>query len=226
MSEQEQASFSGWAILEIFGHQKYAGMVTSQVFGTSVMLRLDVPGLQERERVAGSYEYDHDGRAIPAGSVVKVEASPPYTKFFGVGAIYSMTPCTEEAALKALESLQPRPIQVVSLPRQQHFLESDAENDEALKYRSSSMKKDIFWVRPSGMRCYRIFVEDVGPGRFSCSGFGDIIASSPDDAIQKTSKSWKWQGNRRFLALPHTRKDLWPDGKTGEVPAEAYLFRP
>src|SRR5215467_13892732 len=48
--EASNATFEGWAILEIFGHQRYAGYVTTQTFGAASMFRLDVPALEERER--------------------------------------------------------------------------------------------------------------------------------------------------------------------------------
>lgn len=45
MDETKQATFEGWAVLEIFGHQRYAGYVTTQAFGQSVLFRVDVPPL-------------------------------------------------------------------------------------------------------------------------------------------------------------------------------------
>lgn len=115
MSEQEQAKFEGWAILEIFGHQRYAGYVTTQVFGTASMFRLDVPALEERDRVTKRAGYCGD-TYYPAGATVKEGATLPYSKLFGVGAIYAMTPCTKEACLSAVEEIQPRPLMPVSLP--------------------------------------------------------------------------------------------------------------
>ena len=38
-SEQLEA----WALVEIFGHDKIAGLVTSRKFGTSIMFQVDVP---------------------------------------------------------------------------------------------------------------------------------------------------------------------------------------
>jgi hypothetical protein len=116
----EQSSFEGWAILEIFGHQKYAGFVKTEYYGTACMFRCDVPPLEERERVTrgGAYvETETDTRSwAPPGSRVKQVATQGYSKLFGVGAIYSMTPCDEAAALRAVEELQPRSLMLVSLP--------------------------------------------------------------------------------------------------------------
>jgi hypothetical protein len=119
MTEQ-QSTYEGWAILEIFGHQKYAGFVKTEYFGTACMFRCDVPPLPEREQVTkgGCYvETDVDSRSwVPPGSKVKKVATIGYTKLFGVGAIYSMTPCDEQAALRAVEEIQPRSLMLVSLP--------------------------------------------------------------------------------------------------------------
>ena len=76
---------------------------------------------------------------------------------------------------------------------------------------------------------YRVFVEDVGRNKFS--GVGDAEAATPRKAIYKASAIDPgseflptWYG-RKLIALPHSRKDLWPNGKTGSVPREALNFR-
>ena len=94
--------FSGWAVVEIFGHQRYAGHVSTQAFGTAVMFRVDVPALESRERVTSRPGYAGD-QYVPAGTLIQEGAVQGYTKLFGVGAIYAITPCTQEAALKAVE---------------------------------------------------------------------------------------------------------------------------
>lgn len=115
MTEQKQANFEGWAVLEIFGHQRYAGYVTTEAFGQAVLFRVDVPPLDERERTAKHYEYDDQGQSIPPGSTVKEAAVQGYTKYFGPGAIYAMTPCTQDAAQKAVAGLQQRKVSVIKL---------------------------------------------------------------------------------------------------------------
>ncbi len=114
MEETKQAAFEGWAVLEIFGHQRYAGYVTTEAFGQSVLFRVDVPPLPERERLTKYYERA-DGQDVPPGSKVKETAVQGYTKFFGPGAIYAMTPCSQEAATKAVEKLQPRTLSIIEL---------------------------------------------------------------------------------------------------------------
>jgi hypothetical protein len=56
------------------------------------------------------------GHYLPAGSTVTEGAVAGYTKLIGAGSIYAITPCTNEAALKAVEASQPRPLMSVALP--------------------------------------------------------------------------------------------------------------
>lgn len=115
-------TFEGWAILEIFGHQKYAGYVKTEYYGTACMFRCDVPPLPERERVTRSgcrVQVGDDPNAhewVPPGSTVKEPVTQGYSKLFGVGSIYSMTPCDEKACLAAVAELQPRALMLVRLP--------------------------------------------------------------------------------------------------------------
>jgi hypothetical protein len=121
MSDTPQSHFEGWAILEIFGHAKYAGFVTTAYFGTACMFRCDVPPLPERESVTrgGCYvtEAENLQRWAPPGSKVKEVATIGYTKYFGVGSVFSMSPCDQEAALVAVAEIQPRSIMLISLPK-------------------------------------------------------------------------------------------------------------
>lgn len=107
--------FEGWAIVEIFGHQRYAGHVSTEAFGTAVMFRVDVPALEAREKVSLRPGYV-GSQYVPAGSLIQEGAVQGYTKLFGVGAIYAITPCTQEAAIKAVEEMQPRLLMVLKLP--------------------------------------------------------------------------------------------------------------
>lgn len=127
--EQAQTAFVGWAIVEIFGHQRYAGYVTTQAFGQAVLFRVEVPPLAERERVTKHYEYI-DGQQVPPGSTVKELALPGYTKLFGVGAIYGITPCTQEAAEKALAAMQTRKLTLVKLGEERALPEGEVIDDD------------------------------------------------------------------------------------------------
>ena len=82
---QDTEKFNSWAIVEIFGHAKFAGHVTEQAFGGTSFVRVDVPS---------------------------VDNSPAFTKLFGASAIYSITPVTEELARKAVKGCHSEPISV------------------------------------------------------------------------------------------------------------------
>lgn len=70
--------FQTWAIVEIMGHRVYAGFVTEQLIAGRGFLRIDVP----------------EDRTVSYSIV------PAYTKVFGTDAVFSISPCTEEAARK------------------------------------------------------------------------------------------------------------------------------
>ena len=133
MTDVHQSTFEGWAVVEIFGHQRYAGFVTTEAYGQAVLFRVEVPPLPERERTAKSYEYA-DGVSIPPGSIVKEVAVPGYSKLFGAGAIYGITPCTQDVAEKAVAAMQARKLTLVSLAPERALQplrddENDALND-------------------------------------------------------------------------------------------------
>ena len=118
--EVKQASFEGWAVVEMMGHRKEIGFVTTQAFGAAVLFRVDTPDLPEREFVITSPEYAHvdeNGRQwCPAGTKVKRAASPARSCLVAPGSLYAITPCSEEAARTAIERMTPRPLILLELP--------------------------------------------------------------------------------------------------------------
>lgn len=93
--------FEQWAVVELFGHQVIAGLVSEQVIGGQGFVRVDVP---------------------------EVNGNKAFTKFYGAGAIYAISPCDEAAAMEAVTRIQPKPIQMFvyarALPR------PDEDDDE------------------------------------------------------------------------------------------------
>lgn len=77
--------FEYWAVVELFGHQVIAGLVSEQVIGGQGFVRVDVPA---------------------------VRGNVGFTKFYGAGAIYAISPCDEEAAMEAVARIQPKPIEM------------------------------------------------------------------------------------------------------------------
>ena len=115
LPEQQQSRFDGWAIVDVLGHQRYVGYVTTEAYGQAVLFRIDVPPLEERERVT-KRPGTIGAMYCPAGTTVKEGAVAGYTKLIGAGSIYGITPCTKEAALAAVEDMQARPLLSLALP--------------------------------------------------------------------------------------------------------------
>lgn len=119
MTEQQQASFEGWAVVEMMGHRKEIGFVTTQAFGQAVLFRVDTPELPEREFVLTSPEYaEVDGARswCPSGTKVKRASSPARSCLVAPSSLYAMNPCTEEAARLAIERSFARPLILVEMP--------------------------------------------------------------------------------------------------------------
>lgn len=86
--------FEQFAIVELFGHSVIAGKVSEQVVGGTSFVRVDVPAINGQEA---------------------------YTKLYGSGAIYCITPTDETTALAAAQGLRQKPIDVwkLNLPQLQ-----------------------------------------------------------------------------------------------------------
>jgi hypothetical protein len=112
--------------VDVLGHQRYVGYVTTEAYGQAVLFRVDVPALDERERVTKRPGYEAGGRYLPAGTTVKEGAVAGYTKLIGSGSIYALTPCTKEVALEAVEQSQPRPLMSVALPPERALTQAQA----------------------------------------------------------------------------------------------------
>jgi hypothetical protein len=118
--EAKQTAFEGWAVVELFGHAKEIGFVTTQYFGTACLFQIDVPELPDREFTLQVPQWlEHEGRVVmaPEGTKVKRAAASGRSRLVGPGAIYSMTPCSQEAAMIAIERMQPRPLLILELAK-------------------------------------------------------------------------------------------------------------
>jgi hypothetical protein len=116
MADIKQAAFDGWAVVDVLGHQRYAGYVTTEAYGAAVLFRIDVPALGARERVTKTPRYVNGHGYVPAGTSLTEGAVDGYSKLIGAGSIYAITPCTKDAALIAVEEIQPRPLMNVVVP--------------------------------------------------------------------------------------------------------------
>lgn len=147
MAEAKQAAFEGWAIVEIFGHQKAIGFVTTEAYGSACLFRVDTPALPEREYTlrrpgyTASPEDPSSQNWTDAGAKVKRLASGASSQLLGPGSIYRLIPCTEEVAREAIEELIPRPLILLEPapkrePLKVTWPQTDAESeDEEASYR-------------------------------------------------------------------------------------------
>lgn len=104
----EQAKFEGYAIVELMGRSVIAGYVSEQVIAGVAMLRVDVPAAGDQ---------------------------PAFTKFVSGGAIYGITPTTQEIAERAALRLRVVPVtpylvQPPSRPALVDSTTSDEDEDE------------------------------------------------------------------------------------------------
>lgn len=114
MQTENQAEFSGWARVEVMGHQTHIGFVSTQVFGTAVMFRVDQPAIPGGEEALVRPEWVGDSYAAP-GSLVKRADIEAATVLVGAGSIYRIIPCDEAAAMKAIRSNVKPPLMLVRL---------------------------------------------------------------------------------------------------------------
>lgn len=112
----QQEKFEGWAIVELFGHVKEAGWVSTKYFGAACFFEIRVPGLPERETqlkypawgtaavpTLGGGEIIEE-RRLPAGAIVKRIATPDKVRLVGASAIYSLNPCSQAEVYSVVEA--------------------------------------------------------------------------------------------------------------------------
>jgi hypothetical protein len=99
----ENNTFAAWAIVELFGHSQIAGRVTEEAIGGASFIRVDVP---------------------------EVNGQAAFTKFYGGGAIYSITPVSEEVVRIAVERMRVRPVSTFYLPSPAPIVNKDDFDDE------------------------------------------------------------------------------------------------
>jgi len=105
-----QESFEQWAIVELLGRHVIAGRVTEQTIAGAGFVRVDVPHISDPDSPA--------------------QCQFGFTKLFGAGAIYAITP-TDEATVRAVATrLKTRPIELWVLPDPSVRLIRPAVEDE------------------------------------------------------------------------------------------------
>ena len=92
-----------WAIVELMGHNRIAGLISEAEIGGVVLLQIDVP---------------------------EVDGMQAFTKFYGMSAIYAITPTNEETVREAVKAFRQRPIETWILPDRVVEPEQERFNDE------------------------------------------------------------------------------------------------
>lgn len=108
----EQRTYEGWAIVDVLGHQRFVGYVTTEYFGQTAFFHVVTPARDPRERVVdGSAYVDFKGMAFPPkGFTVLEDGKPASERFIGSGSIYSLTPTTRERVMEILEEIDSRTV--------------------------------------------------------------------------------------------------------------------
>jgi hypothetical protein len=84
--QETQTLFADWCILELMGHRRLAGFVREVELAGKGLLRIDIP------------------------------STPPVTQYYGLPAIYCMTPTTEDLARKLAQTCRAEPVHRFELP--------------------------------------------------------------------------------------------------------------
>lgn len=90
MNIETETKLEFWAIVELMGHQRMAGWLTTQSIGSTAMVRVDVP-------------------EVPGGKA--------FTRFVNPSAVYAINPCDEATARAAASAFRPVPVQRWELPQ-------------------------------------------------------------------------------------------------------------
>jgi hypothetical protein len=102
-----------WAILEIFGHTKHAGKLSSVTVAGAGFVRIEIPALPAKTRVLERAEYVRDpatARSIMAtpGATLGLSDEPASEKVYNPTAIFSIAPVSEATARAVAEQLAGR----------------------------------------------------------------------------------------------------------------------
>jgi hypothetical protein len=116
-----ETKYEEWCIVELYGHNRIAGLVSEQVIGGAAMVRVDVP---EVKREADRWNTS----TLKYEKVMETVAG--FTKFFGAGAIYAITPTTQEIATAVAERLVVRPVSAFELPQLKALNEPDHHHED------------------------------------------------------------------------------------------------
>jgi hypothetical protein len=127
--EAAQNHLETWAVVELMGHQKEVGFVTTQYYGTACMFKIDVPELPEREKTLERPKWIGE-KLAPIGTVINLAAQPGRTRMVGVSSVYALNPCDRETAIAVIEETSSREIKIVSLASSKQLPLTSQEPEE------------------------------------------------------------------------------------------------
>lgn len=93
------------AVVEVMGHQTFAGKISQHVLGGTAFIRVDVPEIAEEVRRETDWRGDTRESTIPA--------VPGFTKLIGASSIYAITPCSEDVAKQVSKQKRVVPVACV-----------------------------------------------------------------------------------------------------------------
>jgi len=134
MEQQQTKTFEGWAIVELFGHSREAGYVTTEYFGTGALFRIEVPSLPAREETLARPQWI-DGELADVGTKISRGSIEGRTRFIGPGAVYALNPCSKDSVFAAIERMSEREVKVIELVKRKQLNtalpgESDCEDGQ------------------------------------------------------------------------------------------------
>lgn len=93
--------FEQWVLIELYGHQRIIGKATEATIGGCSFIRVDIP---------------------------EMEGKSPFTRYFGQGAIYSLSPVSEEIAKELLKRYRNVPVQQYEISSKPTMLPVDEDH--------------------------------------------------------------------------------------------------
>lgn len=111
----QPTKFEEWAIMELFGHVRMAGLVSEQSIGGSTFVRVDVPEDAEKMK---------------------------FTRYYGANAIYSITPVSKAVAVEMAKGLNQAPVTRYDLPALAALNQPAASNSPMRKSMTRDLRND------------------------------------------------------------------------------------
>ena len=146
MESTKENGFKQWAILELMGHRRLAGLVSETTLAGGAFLRIDVPS--PCTGISATWCPRCGDCKCPRPAEAKDDPSCPLhhpgsehgesivaTQFYSPSSVYCLTPTTEELARKVAAGVQPGPITEWDLPKPPKAIggrrHDESDDDEA-----------------------------------------------------------------------------------------------